>query len=754
MSDAHRKPAVSPASPSVLPSVAIPSAARKWTDEQDKAIHTTGHSLLVSAAAGSGKTSVLAERCAYLVCKAPTPCAVDELLVVTFTNAAAKEMRDRIEKALRDCLDERDDPRLERQLALIERAQISTLHGFCSRVIKQNFHLLGIDPNFTTLDEQEAVLLRSEVARELFADRYAGEGAGEFQKFVDQYGNGNDEPLIQRVIRTHELLSSTLDPKAWVNRAMARISGAQKGDLQTSDVGADLTRLITRGFADLKRRAIHASERLSKMRGLEHYAEYINDLLLMIQDWESQFGEGDFDALSQTIQNVVMPKLPTVRGLDESLRESGKAIVDSVRKSMSSGILFEVSRFSTADWRDGLKRVASPTRVFLDLALEFSRRYRKAKEELRTIDFSDLERHALKILRDDRHPDMLVPTDAARAYHTRFAHVMVDEYQDINEVQDAFLTLVSRQAKGQRGRGEGQEDAPSLAPCPLPLAPSNLFCVGDVKQSIYRFRLADPKRFMARAQLLRGAGDEAGEVINLAHNFRTRGPLIDVLNGVFERLMTKESAELLYDDSHALRVGFPYPLEKENCFSGAPVELHLLPKPPRLEADQNAEADGDELDRSEREAVVITHRIQELMGQHDCPRSRVFDKSQNAMRPIEYGDMVILLRSMRVKADQFADQLRAAGVPVHSDSGTGFFESMEVRDILSLLRLLDNQQQDVPMAAVLRSPLAKLPNADDCLARVRLAFRGKSVAFHDAVTQYALHVGDEIAASLRSFLDE
>src|SRR3954463_5474147 len=226
-----------------------------WTPEQERAITTTGHSILVSAAAGSGKTAVLAERCAHLVCDATPPCAVDELLVVTFTNAAANEMRDRIEKVLRERLEKQDDPRLNRQLALIERAQISTLHGFCSRVLKQNFHLLGVDPNLTTLDEEEAVLLRSEVARDLFADRYSAENAGDFQKFVDQYGNGNEEPLMHRVIRTHELLSSTLDPKTWINRAMSRINSAQKGDLRKSEIGAELVHVIACAFEGLRDRA-------------------------------------------------------------------------------------------------------------------------------------------------------------------------------------------------------------------------------------------------------------------------------------------------------------------------------------------------------------------------------------------------------------------------------------------------------------------------------------------------------------------
>ncbi len=399
---------------------------------------------------------------------------------------------------------------------------------------------------------------------------------------------------------------------------------------------------------------------------------------------------------------------------------------------MTGGMLVEVSRFNTAEWRDGLRRVATPSKIFLDLALEFSRRYRKAKEEIRAIDFSDLEQHALKILRDERQADPPAPTDAARVYHAQFAHVLVDEYQDINAVQDAILTLVSRECVAE--------------------AEQNLFCVGDVKQSIYRFRLAEPKRFLERGERFRNGEAKLGEVIDLQSNFRTRGPLIGVVNDLFARLMTKESAEILYDQSHALHAGLKYPANEGTDFVGAPVELHLLAKPPRDEV--SADADGDDLDRSEREAVVIAKRIRELMGLEHSPRAKVFDKSSGEMREIRYRDMVILLRSMKVKADQFADQLRLAGIPVHSDSGTGFFESMEIRDVLSLLRLLDNQRQDVPMAAVLRSPLAKLPNAEDCLATVRLTCPDKAISFHEAVVRYAQTQRDEIAACLRDFLEQ
>jgi ATP-dependent helicase/nuclease subunit A len=720
--------------------------AVKWTKEQQAAIHTTGRSLLVSAAAGSGKTAVLAERCAYLVCDAPDPCGVDELLVVTFTNAAAAEMRDRIERTLRSRLESTETPRLLKQLALIDRAQISTLHGFCSQVLRQHFHVLGVDPNFTQLAEEEAALLRSEVARDLFADRYASEkSGGDFQNFIDQYGNGNDEQLVWRVIQTHELLSSMIEPKTWINRALSRINSAAQQPLHETELGCELTKLITDGLADLRRRAIEASGRLSEMQGLSHYAEYVNDMLANITDWQDRFGKGDFDGLADAVKTLSLGRLPSIRGIDPAIRETGKRILESVRDAMTDGTVPQLCRFSVAEWQDGLKRIATPSKVFFDLVLDFSRRYRKAKDEMRAIDFSDLERFALKVLRDESVTHHLSPTDAAKAYQAQFKHVLVDEYQDINAVQDAILSLVSRECLAEDREIE-----------------QNLFCVGDVKQSIYRFRLADPQRFSERGKKFRDGDERIGQVIDLQSNFRSRGPLIDVLNGLFQRLMTEAAAEIHYDETHMLCAGLKYPNAAEgdaNTFKGAPVELHLLPKAARGESDAAVgEEDNPELERAEREAVVIAHRIREMMGLTGKPRAQVFEKSDEGLkaRDIQYKDIVILLRSVKVKADDFADQLRMANIPVHSDSGTGFFESLEVRDVLSLLHLLDNQRQDIPMAAVLRSPLCKLPCADDCLAKIALMSRRSPtpVPFHQAVINYAETQSDELAACLRDFLNQ
>ncbi|MGB7158174.1 MAG: 3'-5' exonuclease, partial [Tepidisphaeraceae bacterium] len=347
-------------------------------------------------------------------------------------------------------------------------------------------------------------------------------------------------------------------------------------------------------------------------------------------------------------------------------------------------------------------------------------------------------------LRDGASPG-LAPSSVARLQHRRFKHVLVDEYQDINELQDAILRLVSRECL----MGEGE--------C------GNLFTVGDVKQSIYRFRLAEPTRFLQRDEQFRKAGDASGTVIDLQANFRSRGPLLDALNRVFSTLMTKRAADIEYDQSHELRPGLTYPEGNDGTsFRGAPIELHLLPMNASTgtdDAHDSDEEDADPPDRTAREAVLVARRIGEMMGTspNGGGRMRVMerDATTGELRPrdIRYGDIVILLRSMKFKADQYADVLRRSGIPVHSESGTGYFESMEVRDVLALLAVLDNQRQDIPLAAALRSPLASLADPEDSLSRIRLAYNaGEPVAFNQAVVRYAREHHDELAAALQDFL--
>ena len=719
---------------------APPASPRQWTSEQLLAIRTTGRSLLVSAAAGSGKTSVLAERCAYLVCDAPQKCSVGQLLVVTFTEAAALEMKTRIEQTLRRRIESAgDDPHLRKQLALLDHASVSTLHSFCNRVLRQHFHRVGLDPAFRVMDGDEATLLRLEIARDLFAERYDREDAAAFQHFIDAFGDGNDEGLVNQVVRTYELLRSLVDPAAWMKRSVGRVEEAIAAPFERSEMGREYIDGVRTRLADLQRDSRAALESISRT-DIKPYAAYAKTLLTTAREWTDLLDRDGYDALVAAVRDWQAPKLPSVPAATLG-RDAAKGLITPVQNQFKKGPLRDCLRFTSAQWTDGLRSLLPHVKVFLFLIEELARRYRADKDQARTLDFSDLERHTLDLLRDGRSG--LNPSPVARLFHKQFQHVLVDEYQDINEVQDAILTLVSRECLAPRAT-----------------ATPNLFCVGDVKQSIYGFRLAEPTRFLDRRSRFRaGAEPSPGQVIDLQANFRSRKPLLDSLNAIFERLMTSAAVDIEYDASQRLIAGAAFPqAEATACFSGAPIELHLLPD--KLDAASEpadsdtspASSEDDELERSEREALLVARRIEEMMGQHGCPRMHVSDKGM--LRPIEYRDIVILLRATRYHSDEYADVLRRRNIPVYNASGGGYFDAMEIRDVLSLLRLLDNPLQDIPMAAVLRSPLSGLPRPDDSLARIRLAYSNTSpvLPFHEAVVRYASEKDDELAAKLRDFL--
>jgi ATP-dependent helicase/nuclease subunit A len=722
----------------------------RWTPQQQRGIETTGRSLLVSAAAGSGKTAVLAARCGYLVCDAPPEhrCDVDQLLVVTFTRAAASEMRSRIEQALRQRLgaSESDDARLARQIMLLDRAGISTLHSFCTNVLRRHFNVVGLDPNFRMLDEDEAFLLRIETARQLLAERYEADTLGEFQAMIDSYAEGDDERLLKRVIHAHNMLCSIVDPRGWLTTARDRIAEAARGPLGKSELGREMAGLIQDRLSDFRRRCIDAVKQFSRSEPLVPYAEWVNELIAALEGINEDFQGENFDKLSAAIKAFPMPKLPRMASTVPG-KEDAKKQIDKLRDELSpGGALHDLCRFSGREWQEGLAGVLPGTDIFVDLVGQFTQRYTAAKAEVGVLDFNDLERLTLQVLRGPDEQGRLSPSGTARAYHAQFRHVLVDEYQDINEVQDAILSLVSRDCiSGQEG------------------AVQNLFCVGDVKQSIYRFRLADPRRFLDRDERLRTCGDPSiGEVIDLQSNFRSRPPLLDALNCVFERLMTAAAAEINYDQSHRLHPGAAYPpAGKVRCFEGGPIELHLLPSAEGSVVIDDSAGSADvaelELDRTEREAAFVAHRILQLLDDDPARRMHVMDRAPDGQlqpRPLRRSDIVILLRATQYKAAAFSDMLRACGVPVHADSGSGFFNSMEIRDLLALLSTLDNLQQDIPLAAVLRSPLSGLAEPENSLARIRLAYPGSAehVPFHQAVARYALEQHDELAAHLRDLL--
>ncbi len=434
------------------------SETKNWTTEQKLGITTTGRSLLVSAAAGSGKTSILAERCVHLVCDAKPECEIDDLLVVTFTESAAAEMKTRIHSALRARAESKPSERLTRQLALVDQAQVSTLHSFCARFLRQHFHTAGIDPGFDVLDGDDAKLLRLEITRDLFRKRYETDADGDFQRFVDAYVQGDDERLVHRIISTHEMLSSLVDPKGWIDNARRRIREAADGPLEESELGKELTETIKEGLTSIRERCVAALLQLRALKRYKVYEEFVITMGLAIKYWRETFESHGIDALAEVVKDLQLDKLPSMASALPN-KELAKSIVDDIRDDVKKGSWRDILRFSTKQWQDGLKATLPHAQVFLELVEEFADGYRRSKDSLRMLDFSDLEQFTLKVLRDEDRPG-LNPSSAALLCHERYAHVLVDEYQDINEVQDAILSLVSRECLQAHGNSAAQRTRP------------------------------------------------------------------------------------------------------------------------------------------------------------------------------------------------------------------------------------------------------------------------------------------------------
>ena len=707
--------------------------ATEWTPSQRAGVTTVGRGLLVSAAAGSGKTTVLAGRCAHLVCDAPPPyrCEVDQLLVLTFTRATAAEMRHRVDGALRARIaatptDHPEHGRLEAQSRLIDRAAITTLDSFCGRLLRRHFQAVGLDPNFTTLDEHEAKLLRRDVARELFDAQYDGPRADAFTDLIDRWGDGDDSKVIERVESLHNLMTGMADPERWRAEAAARAREAADGSVPLGEtrLGKALAGAIAAELRGLVGRCDRLADGADRAEGLGAYASHVRELREWPAAWLAMAERGDLAELAAAVGAFEKPGIPRLKTPFPPEKDAIKDAIDKLKKELKEGEVAQLCGRPEADWRAGMAAVAGPTAELLDLTAEFGRRYARAKDALRAVDFADLGRLALRVLTD---PATGGPSRAAESLHREFRHVLVDEYQDINELQDALLNRMSTE-------------------CMVPEVESNLFRVGDVKQSIYGFRLAEPRRFVGLFDRLRGGA--SGELILLSENFRSRAPLLGAVNFAFSKLMTEEAAEIDYSDGHTLVPGAMFATDSDHSFSGAPVELHLLIKPDgksNRSEDETDDEDDDDLDAQEREATVIAKRLHELKAS-----KLVHDKA--GPRPMKWSDAAVLLRSTKEKAERFAVALRACGVPVHADAKTGFFGAVEVRDVIALLRVLDNRRQDVPLAAVLRSPLAELPDREDALARIRLASPDRAVPFHEAAARYAAEHDDDLAERLRRVL--
>ena len=680
---------------------------------QQQAIAARGN-VLVVAGAGTGKTTTLVERCLHCLLEEQPPASLDEILIVTFTEAAAAEMRQRIRARLEEERQRhQNDPRWQEQLALFETAHLGTLHSFCYQLVREHFYQLELDPQLAVMPEEEARLLAVETLDDLLQKHYAGRGraAEAVQKLIQVQGRGSDRPIRELVRRLHDYSQTLPDPAGWFEAQLA---------LFASPEPVVWRRWLAEAVADWCR------SWLPRLKGNTSGNELAARCSEAVESLAQNRQGGDSAAAA--LQNLTQVKDSCPRGKKGAWLEPLKGFLDEATflyslmcapgaSSESSSSSFSSSasdpssdsrtrtRTRTSEEGGATKPVIDPLAedwdwvrlqmtTLLQLAREFSDAFTRAKRELGVVDFHDLEQYALQLLWD---PKSNQPTETAQRWRKRLRFIFVDEYQDINAAQDKIIEALSR-----------------------PGGEANRFLVGDVKQSIYRFRLADPHIFQGYVESWRGG---AGGVIPLVENFRSREGILEFVNSLFSVLMRREVGGVQYDDQTMLRFGAPE--ERHELGSAADpvpcVELHLRRKGGSAEEQDGeaseAQAGIVEMEEADKEARLVALRLRELKAKP----FNVWDEKAGSFRPVEWNDMAVLLRSPANKSESYAKEFARAGVPLLVERG-GFYASLEISNLLSLLQLLDNPLQDLPVLAVLRSPLVGLTL--DELAEIRLAAKG------------------------------
>jgi len=671
-----------------------------WTQQQNQAIgHRTGEAV-VSASAGSGKTSVLIERAVRLIRSGVTD--VDRMLIVTFTEDAADELTQRLRTALEAGYRQsaRADQRghLFRQLRLLDRAQISTIHAFSLQILRDHYHLLGLDADIRVFNAEEASLLKHRVLDELFEESYAlsDKFGVAFGELVDHYGGRSvDRDLAESVLATHALLASLVDPKEWLARSRRLYTSLADDDFDPAR--HPVWQYLAGQWHDLCCRAdnqLAASVIAARHAGIESVARHLAELQDLVGQWSTLVADGRYEKLLECMP-ARLPRWPMVRKEtpQRAKSEEIKSGIDPLKNELKR-LIKDIGTAISGDAIDRMRRQGGLVGAFLDLVDRFSIRLAETKRQHARLEFDDLQRFALDVLnmpQTGRDAGPLV----AETYRRKFTFVMVDEYQDVNALQDAIVRAVCR-----------RDDA---GVC------ENLLVVGDVKQSIYRFRLAEPEVFQ---QLCRRAESEPHAVrrIDLRENFRSRCQVVDTVNGLFENLLVGGPLELEYNEPAKLVFAADY--DERSTNEDHETELMVLER--RIDigpdgGDTNTAGLVD-LDALKREAYLIAQRIKHLID------SKMPIRDGRDCRAVRQEDVVILLRTLKYTANTFVTMLRRFGLNGYCEQVEAFLEYPEIAEIVAMLKLIDNPYQDIPLAAVLRSELGGM-TADD-LARVRLASSG------------------------------
>ncbi|KAF1084246.1 ATP-dependent helicase/nuclease subunit A [Sporotomaculum syntrophicum] len=751
-----------------------------WTPEQINAITSRDDRLLVAAAAGAGKTAVLVERIIRRITDHADPVDVDRLLVVTFTNAAAAEMRERIGQAINRALErEPGSVLLHRQLALLQRASISTLHSFCLELVRQHFYQLELDPAFRVADDAEAALIQLDALEEVFENRFAAEEQS-FLALADCYGGQQDDTGLQElVLELYKFSRSTPQPGAWLSRLPEWFNLPEEtavDDLPWFIIIKESIQNELNGVRDMLKQAMQIA---GCSGGPQPYLVALEEDILLLDDLVKACAVG-WDKLYRQFNAIVFSKLANCKKgtADEDLKKTVQKLRNTAKERIQK-IRRRYFNRPAEMLLNELRQMTPLMGTLAGLVGQFAVQYQQAKKARGVVDFSDLEHYALQILQempaaaggggsvetDSTTSGDIRPSTVALELRGRFAEVLVDEYQDINAVQETILSLLA----GSGGRSD---------PC--------LFMVGDVKQSIYRFRLSEPGLFMHKYQRF-AAADGEGRLITLTRNYRSHQSVVDGVNYIFRQIMSFAVGEMDYNTRDELVCAAEYPASpgaaeenavvidvdtggfvrqasrlKGSAITGEAVELHLIDLsagqgaiPGADENDSTADEEDvsnqgtepeEDLDALQLEARIVARQIIRLFEEG----FQVYDnrEGQKGYRRLTYRDVVVLLRATIGRANVFVEEFGRLGIPAYAELNTGYFEATEVETMLALLKIIDNPRQDVPLAAVLRSPLAGFDS--EALAQIRLY--GGPGDFYDAVVLSTMKGPEELAGPLTQFL--
>ena len=668
---------------------------------------------------GSGKTAVLVERIINKIINDKID--IDKILVVTFTNAAASEMRERILKAIDEKIEE--DPEnefLQKQITLLNKANICTIHSFCLEVIRNNFFELDIPANFRIADSSEIELLKQDVIEDVFEEKYINSDK-QFIKLLNVFtGYRGDEPLKEIILSLYKFISSDPFPEKWLEEKAQMYNNTDVTDFKDTIWGKILLDTFCDEVQDGIIKLNNLVKNISRFEEMEKYTKNVNSDIVNLETILKC--SDSWDRCYNCINTTIWDKWPVDKKVTLDIKETAKKIRDDVRKRINSicdKILFCNSNMAIED----INKMYDILCSLKDLVKDFSSKFASSKKEKNIIDFNDIEHFALKILLKIDEDGNICKTDIAKNYEEKFDEIAIDEYQDSNLVQEYILNSIS---KG-----------------------NNIFMVGDVKQSIYKFRQARPELFLEKYEKYPIKENQTGNElkIRLFKNFRSRDNIIKITNLVFQNIMSKEAGDINYNKEEYLYPGANFKEPEDNINYAGIAELNIidLKEKEDFENDESTEDTEKVLDNSVIEARLVAKKIEELIDSNYM----VYDKKQG-YRKIKYKDIVILLRSTSVLSPIYEKELINNNIPVFSDTSSDFLESIEIQTILSVLKILDNPMQEIPLITVMRSMIGGF--SDNDLINIRIT--SKDVNFYNAILQSRIQVEKDLANKIETFLNK